>query len=329
MNDFGEMWFNELSIILQPDIYAANRVIVGFIDALAAARKAGCSNRLRLAQDLYRIEVASNYKMGNWASSTADVNRRILLRTWNANWPHLSDDEAEMKARSLGYDFTVSGTRSIGIGLAWLFEGIPISFHVSPFLDEKVELQIQSLVDDAPEDGLEEIKDGARVETTIEFMNHISNAAHVEKVVAAARTNRLAIIKDGNELWENRLVLFSNLALCASVAGCVTSLGPGDAHFVAVRKALQALDVFASRWTSGPFPLDNVPGKITAESELTLERYGIQRTFEVPGGSTRRFSLHGRLTPNAWRYYVLEEKIGGKLVIGYIGPKLPTINDPT
>jgi hypothetical protein len=59
---------------------------------------------------------------------------------------------------------------------------------------------------------------------------------------------------------------------------------------------------------------------------MANKKYADSRTFECPDGIRRVFEKHCSLTPGAWRLYFLAfpEKENGKILIGYIGPHLPT-----
>jgi hypothetical protein len=313
----GQIWFNEQSHRLQPDVFSAERLIIGFIDTLAEARRNGCKSRLRLDVDLFTMEVAIGYRIANWASTTSDVNRRQLLRTWIANSPFFQVSETVMADEALSYEFTVAGEKSLGLGLAWLFEGFALSFAVEPFLEDSVRVQVARLTDD---DQLDEF------EVTVP---HMSSAQHVAKALSAVTSNRLSSISDGREMWAAREELFSELSFCRGVEEVVESLGANDPHFSAIRKTFKALDDLSRSWVTGELPRDQFPGKLSPESSKTLERYGSERTFEDGKSEKREFSMHGRLTPGAWRFYVWTEKVEGKLLIGYVGPKLRTVSDPT
>ncbi|MCI0528399.1 MAG: hypothetical protein L0Y56_13245, partial [Nitrospira sp.] len=64
------------------------------------------------------------------------------------------------------------------------------------------------------------------------------------------------------------------------------------------------------------------------ESQATLQQFGRERTFRSPDGEERIFSWHVRLTPGSWRIYFFPEE-AGKMIVGYIGPHLPTVSYPT
>jgi hypothetical protein len=69
--------------------------------------------------------------------------------------------------------------------------------------------------------------------------------------------------------------------------------------------------------------------KISPESDSTLRQYETEHSFVCPDGVRRLFSWHGRLTPGAWRIYFLPAPVTDRIVIGYIGKKLPGVLYPT
>ncbi len=134
-------------------------------------------------------------------------------------------------------------------------------------------------------------------------------------------------IHDGSELWERREALFPDLQFCDAVQDTVAQIGTNNPLLHHIARKLAALNKVANEWTSGPFPRDALPFRVSPESERTLNQYGGFRDFVCPDGLVRRFVPHARLTPQEWRIHFLEEKIDGKLVIGYIGPHLPIASE--
>ncbi len=106
------------------------------------------------------------------------------------------------------------------------------------------------------------------------------------------------------------------------------SLSHGDALLIPIMKKLHELEDFCKGWHEGPFDHNKVVSKVTNESEATLEMFGNERTFQCHDGITRTFRWHIRLTPRAWRLYFYPLPEERKLIIGYIGPHLRTVDFP-
>ena len=89
-----------------------------------------------------------------------------------------------------------------------------------------------------------------------------------------------------------------------------------------VRKRLDELENYCKTWTTGALILEKFPSKVTPESESRLQEFKQQLTVRCPDDRERIFSLHMRLTPGAWRLHFSEKLGPGKIIIGYIGPKI-------
>jgi hypothetical protein len=70
------------------------------------------------------------------------------------------------------------------------------------------------------------------------------------------------------------------------------------------------------------------PGQTSVDSAATLQEFGGDRTFLCPDGERRTFSQHLKLR-HTWRIYVYVLPDSGLCCVGYAGPHLPTVNDPS
>lgn len=110
-------------------------------------------------------------------------------------------------------------------------------------------------------------------------------------------------------------MIFKRLA-----SGC---LSPTMLRPVAPR--LFQLQTYCQEWTEDRFDPKQLPTRASPESQVTLNQYGKERTFRCPDNRERTFSWHLRLTPGAWRLYFIPRKETRQMIIGYIGPHLPTV----
>jgi hypothetical protein len=134
---------------------------------------------------------------------------------------------------------------------------------------------------------------------------------------------------DGAELWGRRERLFHSLVFCGDVRKQLEDLSQGNILLQPVIKKLFELERYCRDWNGGPFNPDLLSCKVTTESARTLAQYGNERTFLCPDGENRVFSWHARLTPHARRIHFYPVPETRQIMIGYIGPHLPTANDPT
>lgn len=76
-------------------------------------------------------------------------------------------------------------------------------------------------------------------------------------------------------------------------------------------------------WTDGAFDLDLLASKATPESDSRLQKLEEKLTFKCRDDVYRVFSLHLRMTgAGAWRLHFSTELGLGKIIIGYMGPKI-------
>src|SRR5262249_22823689 len=136
-------------------------------------------------------------------------------------------------------------------------------------------------------------------------------------------------VHDGVDLWNRRDLLFPALTFCESMATTIQEFSSGSATLRQVVKRLFELEIYCRNWREGGFEPDQLPCKVSPESQTTLEQYGQERTFTCPDGEKRVFSWHVRLTPSAWRIHFLPEPSRRRIIIGYVGHHLPTASDPT
>ena len=82
----------------------------------------------------------------------------------------------------------------------------------------------------------------------------------------------------------------------------------------------------------GYFSLDGTLIEVSGESEPTLNKYRKERTFLCPDGKERLFEQHAKIRQHNWRIYFFSEVSGigmRKVIIGYVGTHLPSVNYPT
>lgn len=88
-----------------------------------------------------------------------------------------------------------------------------------------------------------------------------------------------------------------------------------------IRKLFE-LDELSKNLTDGALNFDNLASKASPESESRLKQFKEQLNIQCPDGEKRIFSLHVRLTYKVWRLHFCTELGPGKIIIGYIGPKI-------
>jgi len=125
-------------------------------------------------------------------------------------------------------------------------------------------------------------------------------------------------------LWERKEKLFSKLILCPSVEDDLKKIG--SKYFSQIVNKLVALDKYVTtKWLVGEFNYRDANYSssltISPESKGTMEKYGNERLFKMPDGTTKYFELHIKTGDLRFHFYPENRKI----YIGYIGKHLPTV----
>jgi hypothetical protein len=310
-----EMVFNELSLAIPlGNKQIARRQMTNFINTLLAATSNGIKRKLSTKNDFDYLLLSLDYQIVQWRNdSEVEREERSFLRTLqDKNDPPLPD------IADLSVETNYLGTRSIGLEYAFVFEALAISIQSNKGWDyDRLKLTVMKL-----EEG------GELIEDTIDIFhassgNHILN--HLNWIAERNRTN----VINGRDLWTRRNELLPNLKFCESTSEQIMALQEGHLMLRPIIRRLFELENYCKSWKIGAFSPEILPCLTTTESQVTLQKYGAERSFLCPDTQKRIFSWHVRLTPMAWRIYFIPEEPNlsnqtGKMTIGYIGSHLRT-----
>ena len=317
-----EMVFNELS--LQPtasSVEQARQWMTQFISLVITATKQGVSRVLRTDSDFQIAKLAPDYSLVNWRNDN-EVRReeRQFFRSLTAKAPFLVDMPQTRQTALASEFFHQAGENlhpALGLGYTYLLEAIAVSLPSAEWWLHPG-IQIEHRWIEADENIYSE-------QVEVKHCCHPDHvAAHRDWITERLQTG----VRDGVDLWSRRDSLFSALSFCESVATAIQEFSRGSAMLRQVVKRLFELEIYCRDWQVGGFEPDKLPCKVSPESQTTLEQYGQERTFICPDGVKRVFSWHVRLTPGAWRVHFLPEPSARRIIIGYVGPHLPTASDP-
>lgn len=132
-------------------------------------------------------------------------------------------------------------------------------------------------------------------------------------------------ISSGQDLWEKRERLFSNIIFCDSVKADLYSI-PSKGHIDNVIKKLRILDKYLEDY-HGSFSheelkLGSRPESSSVQKDSKLKN---MRRFKLPNGSYEYFMDHMNVTTSfVGRIHFFMDNAEGKCYIGYIGKHLPT-----
>ncbi len=292
-----------------------------FLQTVRGARVLGANRDLRSYPDVFNLMIAADYPVARWMNDGA-VNRdeRTFFKTIVTRRPYLSNDEnLRSLSESSPAEFYFAGDQAPGLAAALTLDGLALSLYSEARWDAAtLPLEVIQLDDDG------------EVKISTSVVRHASTAAHLAEHRDWIGERQRLSVSSGEDLWNRRGELFPSLIYCESAGEHILRLGRGDAHLKPVMKRLLELESFCRDWTEGAFQPSSL-SKVSTESQSTLEQFGDYRTFLCPDGEERVFAWHLRLTPDAWRIYFLPlpTTLTTKTLVGYIGPHLPTVSDPT
>ncbi len=267
---------------------------------------------LRTHSEFYATVLASDYSLSDWLRDKNVDREELRFILLSTKTPFLADiKNSEIEDRNLRSEFCCEGELSEGLGIAFLLESLALSVR------SEARWELSSLVLKAT--WLED--DNDLYSETVAVI-HASRLEHLQEHVAWIQNRLRTGVRDGFDLWNRRKELFPNLEFCEDVGKQMQSLYPGNPMLRQVVKRLFELEDYCKIWRDGAFNSDSFPSKATPESESRLRQFRQELTFKCPDGEKRIFSWHVRMTPRAWRLHFFAELEPGKIIIGYIGPKI-------
>ncbi|MEG4328335.1 hypothetical protein QUB37_02505 [Microcoleus sp. AT3-A2] len=309
-----EMVFNELSArTLAPDISTARQWMSELISTMVAAKGCGLKG-IRIQADFHAMILAESYPLSRWRNDN-EVNReeRTFLKTLATKTPlsvDIPDIEIKIKVEDPGCELSLQGIQSESFKVAYYLETLVISLH-SEFLWNASRINLDLIQID---------ENGELIGESVEVL-HASQKNHVLEHADWIKKRQQTAVVDGLELWNRRTELFSSLEFCDRVSQQIEILVDPKMLRQVVRKLFE-LDELSKNWTDGALDLDNLPSKVSPESESRLKEFKEQLNIECLDGKKRIFSWHVRMTPGAWRLHFCTELGPAKIIIGYIGTKI-------
>lgn len=323
--------FNELSLQennLAPDARTACQRMTGLVSTLKTAIDYNL-NKVRTHEHFVDMVLAKAYPLRKWLNDpNVATEEQDFLLFYITQYPPIVPPTADLSEgdtlleRSELFEAHYDGNRANGLGYAVLFDGISLSLLSESCWDTPT---IDLLCTEySPEvggfvDGPETIRHASRAE-------HISHA-HVEWIRDRVRN----AVRDGNDLWFKVDEWFPNLIFCENVRRQIQALLSGTPQLSGIVERLLALETYCKNWDGDGFDRRVLPPQYgcSPESSQTLNRFGNQREFECPDGKRRLFDLHLKGLRGHWRIHIWPDAANRKIIVGYIGPHLPTDSDPT
>ena len=308
------MVFNELSARnLAPDISIARQWMSELIMTMREAKSCGLKG-IRIQEYFNAMVLAENYPLSRWRNDN-QVNRdeRTFLKTLATKTPlsvEIADLSIKIKVDDSDCELSLHGSQADGFKVAHYLETLAISLNSeSLWNSSRIKLELTQ-IDES----------GELIEEIVEVI-HASQKNHVIEHDDWIQKRQLTGVVDGLELWNRRAELFSSLEFCDRLSEQIQSVVDPTMLRQIVRKLFE-LEALSKNWTDGALDLEKLPSKVSPESESRLKQFREQLNIKCLDGTKRIFSLHVRMTPGAWRLHFCTELGPGKIIIGYIGPKI-------
>lgn len=307
------MVLNELSLQTPaPDIPTARERMSELIQTLRRATASGIKRILRTNSNINSLELAPGYPVARWRNDPeSDREERRFFRTLSAKAPFWEDATEEIKDEFDLSEVLYQGKPAMGLTFALVSDALPVSLLSDSKWDcSRLELQLRQLDDN------EEL-----IEESVEIV-HASRSVHLGEHAEWIKNRIRITVGDGIELWQRRSELFPNLEFCEQVRPQVESLDATNPMFRQVLKRLFELEEYCQTWAIGTFNKDAIGRKVTPESESRLRQFADRLNIRCADGEYRLFSWHVRMTPGPWRLHFSVDLGPGRIIVGYIGPKI-------
>lgn len=297
------------------DVPTAKRRMEDLFQTIISLIGKGANRVLRTRDDFNTVLLTDGYLVSQWRNDeSVDKDLRRYLTSLTTKAPYLVGlDEHSQRAYSI--ECHVYGERSEAIEAVYLLDGVSVSFNC----DAKWQLNYLPV-------SIQTLSEGGELEEDLIAIRNASSPAHVVNHESWFELKRREALESGNDLRsiQNN---FNGIEFLESAFQYIEL--PGNAVFFPqiLRKLLQ-LEKWVANW-GDVVARRNTPFKISGESAPTLEQFSAERTFEYPTGQNTLFEPHFRLTHAPWRVHFYVDATLNKVVIGYIGPHLRTVKNPT
>ena len=268
---------------------------------------------LKTIEMFINITLSPNYKLIDWLyDDSIDRDARLLFKTKVSKSPFIENLLArkEDEGQKL-HEFNYKNSKAAGLGAAYLFDSLAISF------DNSCEWDTHLIELDVIEYSKEE-----HISQSSEEVKHIAKLLHLERLNDWIEDKKKYSVINGKLLWLKRKELFPHLVFSKSIENQVTFLTGSQPEFHSIVKRLFELEKYCSYWKTGSFAGEDLPSKVTPESESRLAKFKERLTVMCPDGESRLFSWHARYTPGAGRIHFAPDNSKKIIYIGYIGPKI-------
>lgn len=325
--------FNELSRNKKaPDKAAARKRMKLFAEVVKTAYDARIRT-LRTDFEFSRLELADGYLIEMWFNdeNVPEPTRRFiqdLATTFQLIKPFAADlaEDDEAVQRKQDIFITCFDETAEGLTYAYLLKSIGISFLSDAKWDQDI---LPLIINELPEEADDFVLSEAHIQ-------HVTRTDHLKTHQDWIGERLKFSVGNGSVLWNKCADWYPHLVFCNNAKKQLRSL-PGGVLLQKIVDRLFDLENYCQSWSAGGFDGTKIPNS-SGESLQTMQQYGRDRDFVCPDGNTRTFEYHLKGLPDVWRIHIwpdTDEEFGlgpsgnRKILVGYVGKHLPTVNDPT
>ncbi len=306
---------NELSFSLLPGCDAPAAPNVGTAEAwmsilvtcMREGRTLKWMSELIVAEDFRLMELSLGYRIADWVIDQR-INRdeRVFFSRLATRSPYLTRADQEV---------FFGGCSSAGLACCVACESFALSWASNGVWDNAV---LPVLVESLGTDG--------QITADTGEVRNIAQADHWQHHAESIRKKLIDEIRTGEELVVNASRDFPHLEFCRSAVEQTLRLRGTERFFAWLVSALMDAEVEAAEWNGGPFPHDRLPGPASGESRTVHEDKVLSRMrfFTTRDDRILMFEHHMKNNAENLRVHYLFEPARRTLMIGYIGPHLPT-----
>jgi|GEM_PF-1070837 len=300
------------------DAPTARSWMAALVETIRAAGAYGVQQTIRTDSAFLTIELAGGYSLPQWRNDSA-VNRdlRIFFSRLATRAPYLDGALEELLNQAGRMEARFQGTIAGGLLAAFLLDGVAVSWPSGDtWRQTSLAFNLFSLSDDG------------EVVESIPHCRHASDPAHWDIHAEWIEQCYRSGIHDGAALWAMAPQLFPRLEFCGDAPGQLQSLTGNERYFQWVINCLFDADLECSRWTVGQFPHSALPGPASGESKPVHDNPDLRRhrMFRTPTGELLMFEHHMKNKAENKRIHYLVDESRRRIIIAYVGDKLPTGN---
>lgn len=244
------------------------------------------------------------YTVAKWLSETDCEYRRMFQSFWQRRIIYQPEDEYEARNDSGSF---LGATEAIRQG----------SFLLSLGSEEKWKQDILTFQFYSLQTGKESL-----VELDNIFSEHQTER---EPFLSILKRFQTVTVYSYEDLWQRRIDLFPHLVFCPSIRRDFRKLE--TVYLAQIIRKLLELNHYAELHENGSFHPEFL-SKTTPESEETLKHFSKEHTFTDENGIEYIASWHMRYTGMEGRIFFIPSYKNGKILVCYIGKKLPNVTYP-